>query len=176
MREFVCIHRDKGPVVSGRQNVTQDDPELVIEQAPYDAELAAMLVAEVQLEYVERYGGRDETPMEVSEFARSSGAFFIAYIDGVAVGCGGLRRHDGGVAEIKRMYVRAGHRRQGFAWRLLRALEDKARQLGYSRVVLETGTGQPEAIALYISAGYEAVAGFGRYRDQPLNRCFAKAL
>jgi hypothetical protein len=43
-------------------------------------------------------------------------------------------------------------------------------------VVLETGLAQPEAIALYASAGYLPVEGFGHYRDAPLSRSFAKDL
>ena len=43
-------------------------------------------------------------------------------------------------------------------------------------MVLETGTMQPEAIALYTSSGYEPVPGFGYYKDAPLSRCFGKRL
>ena len=45
---------------------------------------------------------------------------------------------------------------------------------GRRRTVLETGTRQPEAIALYTSAGYTPMAAFGVYRDSPKCRCFAK--
>jgi hypothetical protein len=43
-------------------------------------------------------------------------------------------------------------------------------------VVLETGLAQPEAIALYTSAGYTPIAGFGHYKDAPLSRSFARDL
>jgi hypothetical protein len=43
-------------------------------------------------------------------------------------------------------------------------------------MVLETGTRQPEAIALYETAGYLRVPGFGFYRDEPLSRCMARSL
>ena len=42
--------------------------------------------------------------------------------------------------------------------------------------MLETGLQQPEAIALYASAGYAPIAGFGYYKDSPLSRCFGKPL
>jgi GNAT superfamily N-acetyltransferase len=74
------------------------------------------------------------------------------------------------------MFVRTEHRRRGHARRLLAALEDAARAQGDTRVVLETGMAQPEAIALYASAGYLPIEGFGHYKDAPLSRSFAKDL
>jgi GNAT superfamily N-acetyltransferase len=87
-----------------------------------------------------------------------------------------LRRHDDGVVEIKRMFVRSAHRRRGHARSLLRALEDRARASGYRRVILETGLAQPEAIALYASEGYQPIDGFGHYKDAAMSRSFAKDL
>jgi hypothetical protein len=43
-------------------------------------------------------------------------------------------------------------------------------------MVLETGTAQPEAIALYVSAGYEPAEKFGLYRFEAQSRCYAKGL
>jgi ribosomal protein S18 acetylase RimI-like enzyme len=59
---------------------------------------------------------------------------------------------------------------------LLRAGEDLAREQGYQRAVLESRLEQSEAIALYASAGYLPVEGFGHYRNAPLSRSFAKDL
>jgi GNAT superfamily N-acetyltransferase len=87
-----------------------------------------------------------------------------------------MRRHGDDVVEVKRMFVRAEHRRRGHARRLLAALEDIARSQGFTRIVLETGLAQPEAISLYTSAGYQPTAGFGHYRDAPLSRSFARDL
>jgi GNAT superfamily N-acetyltransferase len=143
---------------------------------PFDSGVAATLVAEVQQEYVRRYGSHDETPVDPDEFAPPGGTFLVARYGAVTIGCAGMRRHDANTVEVKRMFVRAEHRRRGHARRLLRALEDLAREQGYQRVVLETGLAQPEAIALYASSGYLPVQGFGHYRDAPLSRSFAKAL
>ena len=152
------------------------DDEVVLEAVAFDSDVAATLVAEVQQEYVRRYGGHDETPVDPTEFAPPGGTFLIAQYGAVTIGCAGMRRHDVNTVEVKRMFVRAEHRRRGHARRLLRALEDLAREQGYQRVVLETGLAQPEAIALYASAGYLPVEGFGHYRDAPLSRSFAKDL
>lgn len=147
-----------------------------LQEVEFGSAQAQSLVAEVQQEYVRRYGGPDTTPVDPDEFAPPGGTFLVASVDGEAVGCAGVRRHHDGVAEVKRMYVRPAHRRRGHARRMLSALEAWARDSGYTRVVLETGVEQPEAIALYLSAGYRPVDGFGHYKDAPLSRSFARDL
>ena len=74
------------------------------------------------------------------------------------------------------MFVAAAHRGRGYARAVLAELERTAAAAGRRRTVLETGTRQPEAIALYTSAGYAPMAAFGVYRDSPNCRCFAKPL
>ena len=84
-------------------------------------------------------------------------------------------RRDGD-AELKRMYVAPAARGRGFARLLLAELERTASVAGARRMVLETGTRQPEAIALYRSSGYRPMPRFGIYREAPGSRCFAKPL
>ena len=79
---------------------------------------------------------------------------------GKPVAGGGVKRDDDGVAEIKRMYVAPAARRQGLGRRLLEALEDKARELGYARIRLDTGTRQPHAQAMYERAGYHPIENY----------------
>jgi GNAT superfamily N-acetyltransferase len=143
---------------------------------PYRSDVVRELEAEVQAEYAVRYGGPDETPVDPAEFAPPDGVFVVAYVGSVPVAMGGFRRHDEDSAEIKRMFVATGHRGRGHARAVLAELERLARDAGYRRIVLETGMRQPEAMGLYASAGYAPIAGFGHYRDSPLNRCFARLL
>ncbi len=143
---------------------------------------AQALVAEVQAEYVVRYGGPDETPLEVGVFDPPSGAFFVGYVDGAPVTMGGWRFRPetfalGGLAaEVKRMYVVPAARRRGLARVMLAHLETTARVAGAEVMVLETGLRQPEAIGLYESAGYVPVEAFGHYAWSPTSRYFGKAL
>jgi GNAT superfamily N-acetyltransferase len=159
-----------------RRALAVDDGAVELDAVRFDSDLAQVLVAEVQQEYVKRYGGHDETPVDTDEFAPPDGTFLVARVGAVAIGCAGLRRHDERTVEVKRMFVRPEHRRRGHARRLLAALEDRARSQGYQRVILETGLAQPEAIALYTSAGYQPIEGFGHYKDAPLSRSFARDL
>jgi GNAT superfamily N-acetyltransferase len=158
----------------------------VLELRPvaYDHPDTALLVAAVQREYLLRYGGEDATPVDPTEFSAPQGFFTVGYVRGVPVACGGWRAREAepdqplrdGDAEIKRMFVQAGHRGQGHARAVLAELECTAAMAGRRRAVLETGTRQPEAIALYRSAGYVPVAPFGVYREAPGCKCFAKIL
>ncbi|MCC5032956.1 GNAT family N-acetyltransferase [Streptomyces sp. WAC 00631] len=138
----------------------------------------------VQLEYTERYGDPDLTEMDPAQFDPPAGLYLIAYDpDGTPLATGGWRAQDhspegyrDGDAELKRMYVVPEARGRGLARRLLTVLEESAREAGRARMVLETGTKQPEAIALYTSCGYLPTAKFGYYRCEPNSRCFAKPL
>jgi putative acetyltransferase len=102
--------------------------------------------------------------------------FLVASIGGQAVGCGALRPLEPGVGEVKRMFVRPEFRGRGIARQILMALESTARERGYSRLRLETGTRQPEAIGLYRSAGYVEIPCFGEYVDGLFSVCFEKRL
>jgi GNAT superfamily N-acetyltransferase len=139
----------------------------------FDGPAALDLIAAVQQEYVLRYGGPDETPLAPAEFVPPAGAFFVGYLAGVPVACGGWRRH-GCDAEIKRMYVAPELRGRGLSRTMLATLERSAADAGVRRMILETGTAQPEAIGLYESAGYTLIPGFGIYGGEPECRSFSK--
>lgn len=62
------------------------------------------------------------------------------------------------------------------ARRILGALEESARAAGCVRVILETGDKQPEAIALYESAGYERIEDFGYYKGHDGVLSYAKKI
>ena len=142
----------------------------------YDAPAAQQLIAAVQLEYVARYGGPDETPVDPTEFTRPQGVFAVGYLDGRPAATGGLRLTADGDAEVKRMYVVPEARGRGIARAVLRWLEETARELGATRAILETGSRQPEAIGLYESSGYEPIPKYGFYRCAPGSRCYGKPL
>lgn len=141
------------------------------------------LVAEVQAEYVVRYGGPDNSPLEEGVFDPPRGAFFLGYEDGAPVAMGGWRLRSDVLpfgrtraAEVKRMYVAPAARRRGHARAVLAHLEATAREAGADVMVLETGTAQPEAIRMYLEAGYESIDKFGHYAWSPKSRCFGKRL
>lgn len=158
---------------------------MLIRRVPFDHPDAMKLDDEVQAEYSIRYGdGGDATHMDPAHFVPPAGLYLIAYDEhGRPLATGGWRTQDtndegylDGDAEIKRMYVIPKARGRGLARRILTELESDARTAGRARMVLETGTKQPEAVALYTSSGYEPCAKFGHYRFHELSLCFAKPL
>jgi GNAT superfamily N-acetyltransferase len=123
------------------------------------SELLAAMIAELRALYGPPVIGRTPSA-HPDEMSPPGGAFLVVYGDGEPVACGGVKRLDEGVGEIKRMYVRPEARSRGVARFLLGALEDAARELGYSCVRLDTGGEQPHARALYESAGYVAIPDY----------------
>jgi len=165
-------------------------------EEPYDGPVATRLVQELMADLNVRYAAwseewphdeRDQRQAEsdadylsevtAEQVAPPHGAFVVAWLDGTPVACGALRPSEvDGEGEVKRMYTVPAARRQGISRLLLARLEERARQLGYRAVRLETGTAQPEAMALYEGAGWRPIEPFGRYADSPAQRCFGKEL
>lgn len=148
----------------------RDGTRVTLRAVPYDDPVAAELVGRVQQEYVDRYGGPDEAPVDPGEFVAPHGLFLVAEVAGVPAGCGAWRAcppGDPGTVEIKRVYVAPEFRRRGLAQLLVQALETSAAAAGHVRVVLNTGDRQPEALALYLGLGYVPVPGYGVYACTP---------
>jgi len=92
--------------------------------------------------------------------------FFLARLDGIAVGCGGVAVLED-YAEVKRMYTRPAARGRVVAKALLYRIEDEARRANKSILRLETGTHQQEAIGLYECTGFRPRDPFGPYAAMP---------
>ncbi|PKH37630.1 Acetyltransferase (GNAT) family protein [Nocardioides alpinus] len=156
--------------------------DLRFERVPITHPDAQALIEAVQAEYVVRYGGQDESPIDPADFEDPLGQFFVAYLDGSPVATGAWRRSSVKAlgaevtAEVKRMYVVPAAQRRGVARRMLGHLEVTAAAEGIEVIVLETGMKQPEAIALYTSSGYEPIPGFGYYCGSELSRCFGRRI
>jgi len=100
----------------------------------------------------------------------------VAYEDGEAIGCGAVKEYGEGVAEIKRMFVRAERRGRGLAKSVLSELETWASELNFSECILETGLKQPEAIRLYQKSGYETIPNYGQYSGVENSVCMKKSI
>lgn len=149
-----------------------------VEDARLDSAFAVSLVEALGAELLERYGVPDADPdgLTADHLAPQTGAFVVVWQDGQAVACGGLRRYDTGVGELKRMFVTPPFRGRGLSRLVLAELETRARTLGYERLLLETGARQPEAMGLYETSGYTPIERYGFYRTEPMSRCYAKWL
>src|SRR5436309_271734 len=124
---------------------------LIVEPAdilsPAAQRLIAALNAELSRAYPEE--GATHFRLDPDEVEAGRGVFLVARRAGKPIGCGAVRRIDDSTGEIKRMYVGADERGRGVGRALLAGLETAARELGLTRLVLETGVRQSAAIALY---------------------------
>ncbi|MDQ1128954.1 GNAT family N-acetyltransferase [Microbacterium sp. SORGH_AS_0888] len=152
-----------------------------ITPTPFDDPDADSLRRAQRKELDARYGTSDHEP-GVPPSAAEVPVFLVARdADGSAIACGGLRPLPdavlgAGVVEIKRMYTVPSARGSGVAAAVLRALESEARRLGARRLVLETGTAQPDAIRFYQREGYGPIPLFGSYAGSDNSVCFGREL
>src|ERR1700681_4012549 len=119
--------------------------------SPDAARLIAALNEELRATFPEP--GATHFSLTGAQVGAGDGAFVLAYLDEVALGCGAVRRLDEATAELKRMYVDPSARGRGIGRALVEALEREARLLSMTRVVLETGTRLAPAIKLYQAMG-----------------------
>lgn len=128
--------------------VAQDDPR------------ARPLLDELAVEYSSRYDHpfddvhRELIEYPVSQFAPPVGGLVVALVDDEPVAGGAFQRYDDHTAELKRIWTSEHHRRRGYGLLVVAELERRCAAAGYSEVFLTTGWRQPEAVALYLSAGY----------------------
>lgn len=147
-----------------------------IVQVDFDHPASAALRQAQRDEIAIRYGRPDSEPGPAPT-ADDITAFFVAFDDNDnPIGCGGLRQRDDTEAEVKRMFVAPASRGSGVSTAILQRLEQYGRERNWTRLVLETGDQQPDAIRFYTREGYERIPNFGYYVDSPYSLCFAKAL
>ncbi|MBD8078777.1 GNAT family N-acetyltransferase [Cellulosimicrobium arenosum] len=141
---------------------------------------AVALFARQQAELTERYGEPDDGDFDPAGLL----GVVVLHAGDVPVACVALRDVSGApdgrggvhplaTGEAKRLFVAPEHRGHGYARAVMRAVHDQAASVGLGRLVLETGTLQPESIDLYLSLGYLPIERYGHYADQPESRCFA---
>ena len=116
----------------------------------------------------------EDAPWPSNPTTPPGGTYIIAYELERPVACGALRPIDTVAVEVRRMYVLKSARRSGVARKILVALEASAAQMGYNVMRLETGNRQHPAMALYESFGFERIAPFGEYVNDPTSICYEK--
>lgn len=133
------------------------------------------LTAELDAELRRRYGAAQDGYDRHNVIAPLDTAV-VGYVDGEPAACGCFKIVAGDAVEMKRMFVSTARRRSGYGREILRALEGWAAELGFARALLETGKGQPEAVALYRGMGYEITENYGPYVGLENSVCMRKDL
>ncbi|MBF6187037.1 MULTISPECIES: GNAT family N-acetyltransferase [Nocardia] len=158
-----------------------------VQPEPTDPIVDRLLLA-LAAEYSLRYGRTVQQELEeLRNYPHASlhaedGLLILAVEAGRPVASGGFRRLDAHTAELKRLWVEPDLRGHGFGKAILDHLERRITERGYTRIWLQTGPAQPEAVALYLSAGYTphfdpslppARVGIHRFSKQLHNRAGA---
>jgi GNAT superfamily N-acetyltransferase len=135
-----------------------------IEAEAADSATARWCLAQYFRELADRFEAGFDPALSISadadELTPPAGIFVVARLGGRPLGCGALKRKDGGVGEVKRMWVSSDLRGRGVGRRILEALEAHARAFGLCTLRLETNRTLAEAQALYRGQGYIEVAPF----------------
>ena len=139
---------------------------IALERVEAPSEEARALIAELDAELSADYPPEQRHGLSVERVFQPGVLFFVARLDGEAVGCGGIAL-EGDWAEVKRMYVRPAARGLQVGRAVLERLEAEARARGAQRLVLETGDVRHAAMRLYERAGFTRCPPFGAYAAMP---------
>lgn len=100
----------------------------------------------------------------------------VVYEGNKAVGGGAIRRYNDEDIELKRVFVHAEYQGQGIGSKLVSLLIEWAMELGYKRMILETGELLAESCAVYRKLGFKVIPNYGPYENMPESLCLAKDL
>ena len=100
----------------------------------------------------------------------------VVYDHGRAVGGGAIRRYDDENIELKRVFVHNEYQGQGIGSTLVSLLIEWAAELGYRRMILETGELLAESCAVYKKLGFAVIPNYGPYADMPESLCMAREI
>jgi putative acetyltransferase len=114
--------------------------------------------------------------LTVEQMADADTTLFVAREDGRVVAMGALRRHGGGVGEVKRMYTLPSHQGRGLGGQILRRVEEMAQAEGLSLLVLETGNNFPAALRVYQREGFRECGPVLDYAPSPWTAFYEKPL
>jgi putative acetyltransferase len=100
-----------------------------------------------------------------AQYSEPTGCIILCYEDDNPIGCVGLRKYEENICEMKRLYLKNEARGKGVGRELAIRIIEKAKQLGYKKMQLDTIETMKEAIALYKSIGFKEISP---YRYNPV--------
>lgn len=100
----------------------------------------------------------------------------VIYENNKLIGGGAIRRYNEEDVELKRIFVHAEYQGRGIGTRLVSLLIEWAYELGYKRIILETGELLAESCAVYKKLGFTVIPNYGPYVNMPESLCMAKDL
>lgn len=146
----------------------------IIEKSPNTHE-AILLMNELSGILESITGDSGKNSFNPNDVCTSKGVFVIAYNEKEeAIGCGAIRPINEKIAEVKRMYAKT--KAKGVGTKILYYLENKAQEMGYSVLRLETRLVNERAVSFYEGRGYHVISNYGKYENRPEAVCFEKSI
>lgn len=130
-----------------------------------DMDLDRRVGKEVQRDKYNKYNQLDEIREAI-----------VVYEDNKPIGGGAIRRYNDEDIELKRVFVHPECQGRGIGTKLVSLLVEWATELGYKRIILETGNILSEACAVYKKLGFQVIPNYGPYVNMPESVCMAKDL
>lgn len=146
---------------------------IISEQRPDSIE-ALQLIVELEAVLDPLYPKESRHGFSVEKLVQENVSFFVIRRDELPAGCGGIKLFGTEYGEVKRMYIRPQYRGLGLGKMMLNHLAAYARNHQVNVLRLETGIYQTEAMRLYERWGFEEIAPFGEYREDPLSVFYEK--
>lgn len=149
-------------------------PILSIKTANPSDEKVAAIIEELSINLYLRFGSDGKNSFTDWQYNNDKFIFVIAELEDKIVGCGAIRPITNTIGEVKRMYSKFPGQKIGQT--ILAFLEDKAKTIGYTDLILETRVKNEEAIQFYQKQGYKTIPNYGKYIDRPEAICLGKSL
>jgi N-acetylglutamate synthase-like GNAT family acetyltransferase len=145
----------------------------IIETGPMDIEVIP-LIEELSAELGKRFGDTGKNSFQEWNEESPKSVFVKACLTNEVVGCGAIRPISNDIAELKRMFSK--YNRIGIGEKVLTYLENKAKELEYKEIWLETRKLNQEACAFYLKNGYKEISNYGKYVGNEKAICFGKLI
>lgn len=134
-----------------------------------DMDLDRRVGKEIQRDKYKKYNQLDEIKEVI-----------VIYVDGKPAGAGAIREYQyddiSDAAELKRVFVREEYQGKGLGTKLVLEFIKWAKELGYKRIILETGKSLQEACHVYRKVGFEEIENYGPYISMTESLCMMKEL
>lgn len=137
-------------------------------------EKAIPIIAELSENLLIRFGSDGRNSFTDWENENPKFIFVLGEINSEVIGCGAIRPVTEDTGEVKRMYAK--YRGKKIGKKLLEFLENQAKHLNYTKLILETRLKNEEAISFYQSQGYSIIPNYGKYVNRPEAICLGKSL
>ncbi len=129
------------------------------ESTDAEANLNSLFIAALRTVYPTIEGGQWTSDLEDIEgsYLKDGGDFVVGVDTNAVVAIGGLRKVDENTVEMKRVAVHPNAQKHGLGYELVQTLEERARSLGFTKIVLDTTLSQEAARRIYDKRGYALV-------------------